>query len=103
MLVSEIAYYHMKVVVLQTQDESPGDRFECCSHLGDILANICNALYHLWKERERTDKWIFIIALSNVFQMHITFCNIIENMGFLRSSEQQEQHLAVPAAASLIT
>jgi len=52
MLVSEIAYYHMKVEVLQTRDESPGDRFECCSHLGDILANICNALYHLWNERE---------------------------------------------------
>lgn len=45
-----IAYYHMKVEVLQTQDESRGDRFECCSHSDDILADICNAQYHLWKE-----------------------------------------------------
>ncbi len=98
-----VAYYHMKVEVLQTQDESPGDKFECYSHSDDILGDICNAQYHLWKENRWTSEQIKYSSLlyQSSFRRTSYFRNIMENMGFLRSSEQQERHLAVLAVASL--
>lgn len=53
------SYYHMKVEVPQTRGASPGDRFECYSHSGDIPANICTAQCHLRRDlRGETGRWI---------------------------------------------
>lgn len=60
----------MKVEVLQTQGEFPVDRFECCSHSGDIPADTCTAQCHLWRDlrgqKENKGKWMSHLLMYSV-------------------------------------